>query len=479
MDLAVSLEDRGDRASAIYRALVAAMSDGRLRSGDRLPATRSLAADLGVSRTTVASAYERLVSEGYVEGRVGAGTYVTEAGTPRTPAKQADPGALRPRPGWTYTAEPTSSSHADIAFDFRTGIPDPTLFPFDTWRRLVTSELRLRANSLGAYGDPSGHRPLREAIARHVGRARSVLTHADDVIITNGTQHALDLVGRVLISPNDLVAVEDPGYPMARELFQSHGARIAPVPVDDEGLVVSALPHGTRLVFTTPSHQFPMGRAMSLARRRELLEWCDSRGAAIFEDDYDSEFRFTERPLEPLYSLDTSGRVLYAGTFSKSLLPSLRMGFLLVPPSLRDAVQGARQLTDWHGVIPLQAALARFIDEGQHARHVRRASAIYARRHEAVVDGIERRLGEWLTVVPSSAGLHVCAPVRSGLQLDATGLVSAARSAGVVFETLSAFTIGPQALDGLVLGYGMAPAEVIDQGLARIAGLLGRYVTAA
>jgi len=480
MDLWVDLNRRGDRATAIYRALVAAMTDGRLRSGDRLPPMRALATDLAVSRTTVATVYERLTAEGYVEGRVGSGTFVTAAGGLPTEQPRRPVGQLQPKPGWTFRPSVTSSQLVPPPFDFRAGIPDPALFPFDIWRRLVAGELRLGAHQVGTYSEPSGHAGLRAAIAGHLGRSRSMSATADDVLVTNGTQQGLDLIARVLLQPGDVVAVEDPGYPHARELFAAHGATVAPVPVDAEGLLVQQIPPSARLVFSTPSHQFPLGVPMSLPRRRELIGWGEQHDAAIIEDDYDSEFRYTARPLEPLHAMDRSGRVIYAGTFSKSLLPSLRMGFLVVPESLRAALQAARQLTDWHGVTALQAALARFIDEGQLARHVRRASGVYQQRRDAVIDGVQRHLGEWLEVVPSAAGLHICARSRPGLVLDSAGLLVAARRQGITVEGLAEHHAMPPAgpvQTGLVIGYGMAQLPSIDAGLAVTGRLLRRFVS--
>ena len=294
-----------------------------------------------------------------------------------------------------------------MPYDFSVGVPDPALFPFDTWRRLVSSELRAGANAPGRYADPAGLLALREAVSRYVGVSRSVLCDPEDVVVTNGTQHAIDLVCRVVLDPGDTVAVEDPGYPPAATLFAASGMRVAPVPVDEEGLVVEALPARARLVYVTPSHQFPTGAAMSLRRRVALVEWAQVHDALVVEDDYDSEFRFSSRPLEPLVNLDPSGRVCYVGSFSKTMLPALRLGFVVAPPSLRPALRTARQLSDGFSPVPTQAALARFIDEGMLARHVRKASNAYARRHVAVLAALEPVPG--LRVVPSSAGLHLCA----------------------------------------------------------------------
>ncbi|MFC6045570.1 MocR-like pyridoxine biosynthesis transcription factor PdxR [Nocardioides hankookensis] len=466
MDLAVDLSERGDRASAIYRALLDAVRAGRLKQGDRLPPTRALAQDLGVSRNTVALAYERLVAEGFLESRVGAGTYVTGQATP-TP-RTTRTGALTPRPGWTFTPTPTSGTTQAPPYDFRSGIPDASLFPFDTWRRLVAAELRAGAHAPGRYADPAGHPDLRAAIARYVALSRGVTADADDVVVTHGTQQALDLVARVLVGPGDVVAVEDPGYPLARDLFASYGARVVPVPVDRDGLVVDLLPDDVRVVFTTPSHQFPFGPPLSRDRRRALLDVADRRGVAIVEDDYDSEFRFTDGPLEPLHALDEHGRVIYVGTFSKSLVPALRAGYLVAPSSLHEALRAARQLADGYGQPAQEVALARFISDGLLGAHLRRARAVYAERRALLLDGLDRRLGDRLEVMPSAAGLHLTAVLRDQGVAD-TEVVAAAAAEGVAVEALSSYALGDGVPSGLVLGYGAASAGAITAGLERLA----------
>ncbi len=474
MDLVISLDGTGEKTVRVYRALREAIVDGRLPAGHRLPATRVLAADLGVARNSVATAYERLVAEGYLSSRVGAGTYVAPIRSRPAPRRPpADP--LRPRAGWTFEPLPVSSQQAPARYDFRSGIPDAGLFPFDTWRRLVAAEVRLRANSPGTYAEPSGHPALRAAVARYLGVSRSIRAVPDDVLVTNGTQHALDLISRVLLRPGDVVAVEDPGYPPARRLFASAGARLVPVPVDEEGLVVAALPGNARLVYATPSHQFPLGRAMSLARRHALLDWARRRPAAIVEDDYDSEFRFSARPLEPLHSLDTAGRVLYVGTFSKTMLPTVRTGFVLTPASLRPALVAARQLSDGYGQVAVQAALARFIDEGLLARHVRRAGKAYAGRHTRMIARLSAMAG--LDVVPSAAGLHVTALLRDGDTARAGRVVRAAAGAGVALEDLATYAAGGQdstAQAGFVFGFGGIGPAGIDEGLTILADVLRR-----
>ncbi|GGR62482.1 GntR family transcriptional regulator/MocR family aminotransferase [Nocardioides luteus] len=462
MDLALDLTDRSVRSASLYRALRDALADGRLKAGDRLPASRALAKDLGISRNTVATVYERLVAEGFLESRVGAGTYVAES-TPQ-PRNEATSGALRPRAGWRWTPRPTSGDGAVPAYDLRVGIPDAELFPFDTWRRILAAESRLRGHNPGAYPSPAGLPRLREALAHTVAYHRGVRADPDQIVVTSGTQQALDLVARVLLEPGDVVAVEDPGYASARDLFASHGARVVPVPVDEAGLVVADIPEQARLVYTTPSHQFPLGVRLSRSRRRELLAFAHTHGAGIVEDDYDSEFRFTERPLEPLHALDDQGRVIYVGTFSKSLLPSLRTGYLVAPGTLVDSLLAAKQLADGFGPVQPQAALARFLEEGLLARHVRKASKTYAARRSLLLE----TLATWpVEVLPSAAGLHLSA--YADVPPD---LRERAAADGLAVDTIAANRLLP-GRDGLFLGYGAVRTETLPRGLELLARLAG------
>ncbi|WP_405145853.1 PLP-dependent aminotransferase family protein [Sphaerisporangium sp. NBC_01403] len=469
MDLHVSLTGPGDRASRIYRELLEAILDGRLRPGERLPPTRELALRLQVARNTVAVAYERLTAEGFLVARVGAGTFVgTEPLTRARPRAAPTGSGVRPRPFWDSVPPPAPTVPAPV-HDFRVGTPDGALFPLATWRRLIAGELRDSAIRAAGYDQPGGHPGLREAIARYVGVSRSVRAGPDDVLVTQGAQQALDLVGRVLIEPGECVAVEEPGYPPARLLFRSLGARVVPVPVDDEGLDVSALPAAARLVYVTPSHQFPLGTPMSLARRAALLEWASRRGAVIVEDDYDSEFRFSDRPLAPLQSLDRTGRVVYVGTFSKTLLPRLRLGFLVAPASLQPALRAAQQLTSWHGEYTVQAALTRFIDTGELPRHIRRATRVYAARHERIVTALRSDFADWLDPVPSAAGLHLCARLKPGASIDLARVLNRARDLGVATDSLAGYCVGDRPQAGLVLGYGTIHTENIAAGLRLLA----------
>ena len=468
LELHVHLVGRGDLTGEIYRQLRAAIVEGRLRAGERLPPTRELATGLAVSRTTVMEAYDRLLSEGFTEARTGSGTYVSDAvdGTP--PQTAAPPGALRPRPFWDGVWLPRALDSA-LDYDFRTGIPDTRLFPFDHWRRLEGRAWRRAAKGgTPAYGEPAGDPDLRAAIVRHLAVARGVRAGADDVVITNGTQQGVDVIARALLRPGDVVAVEDPGYAPPRHLFSSLGLTVVGVEVDDEGLRVDDLPGDAKLVFVAPSHQFPLGIAMSLRRRTQLLAWAERHDAAILEDDYDSEFRLTARPIEPLQALDRTGRVLYVGTFSKTLLPALRIGFVIVPASIRRAVATAKFLTDWHTSMPIQRTLAAFLDDGSFARHVRRLRVIYRERHEVLTATLRRDFADDLDVLPASAGVHVAALSRRH-GVDALSRIAGRAAAdGVTVQEVAALAVAERRRAGLLFGYGAITVERIPEGLARL-----------
>jgi GntR family transcriptional regulator/MocR family aminotransferase len=459
----VSLAGRGDLSARIYRQLHEAVIDGRLRAGEKLPPTRELARRLAVSRNTVTLAYERLTAEGFLVGRVGAGTFV--CATP--PAPQAEhatgAGAVPPKPVWRALAAPPVRDAPPPAYDFGVGVPDVRRFPMAAWRRQVARQLRDVPAEDTLYGDPAGHAGLRAEIARHIGLSRSVRVPAEQVLVTSGTQQALDLVARVLLSPGDRVAVEEPGYAPARELFASHGARVTGVPVDAEGVVVRAIPAGTRLVYTTPSHQFPLGPPMSLGRRTALLEWAREAGAVVIEDDYDSEFRFADRPLESLHGLDRGDRVLYVGSFSKTMLPMLRLGFVVAPLSLSAALRSAKRLADLQTETATQGAMAGFMADGLFVRHLRRATREYGARRALVLTALRRDFADRLEVVPSTAGLHLAAWPTD--EVDVAGLVERAAAAGVAVADLAQYHGFGPGRPGLALGYGRIEQDRIEEGL--------------
>ncbi|CAM5275236.1 MocR-like pyridoxine biosynthesis transcription factor PdxR [Leifsonia shinshuensis] len=475
----MSIEGRGDRTERVYRELRDAVLDGRLRRGERLPATRELAASLGVSRSTVSTAYERLTAEGYLVARVGSGTYVAmPASTPSRAPRRSAPsgtaarGAALPAPAWRDLADPLWSEPHPIAYDFSVGSPDPALFPADAWRRSVMAALRGPALRSAHYADPAGPERLRAGIARHLGLARSVAATAADVVVTSGAQQAFDLLGRTLLRPGDTVIVEDPGYPPVRQLFEQLGARVVPVPVDQEGLRVDLLPPA-RMVYVTPSHQFPLGGVLPLERRAALLEWAAREDAVVIEDDYDSEYRFGARALDPLQRLDADGRVVYVGTFSKTMLPGLRLGFVVAPPSLVPALRSAKRLTDWHNDVVTQAAMASLLDSGAFASHVRRARRVYEERHALIGREAGRLLAGRLDVVPSAAGLHLALRPADGVPFDSARVAAAAAVAGVAVQALPRFAV-TGGWEGLLLGFGAIAAADIPDGVRLLAEAAAR-----
>ena len=463
MEFHVSLAGRGDLSARIYRQLHEAVLDGRLRSGERLPPTRELARQLAVSRNTVALAYERLTAEGFLVGRVGAGTFV--CATPPAPAVRpaASAGAVSPRTVWRDLATTGGPPAGALRYDFRAGVPDAHRFPIEAWRRQVARQLRDLPLAEADYGDPAGDPALRTEIARHIGLARSVRVPPEQVLVTSGAQQALDLVARVLVEPGTRVAVEEPGYPPAREAFTSFGARLAGVPVDEEGVDVRAIPAGTRLIYTTPSHQFPLGPPMSLARRTDLLAWARQADAVVIEDDYDSEFRFADRPLEPLHSLDRGDHVLYVGSFSKTMVPMLRLGFLVAPPSLLPALTTAKRLADRQTDATTQGAMARFMADGLFVRHVRRSTREYAARRALILTVLRRDFADRLEVVPATAGLHLAAWLCG--DEDVPALVERAAAAGVRVEDMASYYGFGAGRPGLVIGYGGIARDRIEDGL--------------
>jgi GntR family transcriptional regulator/MocR family aminotransferase len=472
MDVHISLAGSGDLSEQVYRQLLEAIVDGRLQNGARLPPTRELAASLKVSRNTVAVAYERLNAEGFTTSKVGSGTYVSVQSLNRTVPRRARRGAkVQINPVWEDFPHFGPLSMGRERYNFGVGIPDDGLFPWDVWRRIVSNIHAERLDGANSYGFPAGHSSLRRAIARHIGISRSVHAGVDDVLVTHGTQQALDIICRVLIAKGSVVAVEDPGYSPARRLFHSYGAKVEMVPVDEEGLIVDELPHNARLVYTTPSHQFPLGMAMSLRRRSQLIDWAEDHNAVIIEDDYDSEFRFDERSLEPLQSLDPDGRVIYLGTFSKTLLPMLRVGFLVAPQILRGPLRFAKQLTDWHNETITQIALAQFMEEGHFARHLRRANRVYGERHGIASKAVRDLLSGHLTMLPSSAGLHICAIQRADSQVNIEVVQELALQRGVAVQTLRSFIVRSMTRYGLVIGFGAIAAEDIEPGIRVLADI--------
>ncbi len=472
----------------LYERLRSAVLAGELRAGTRLPSTRALASALGVSRNTVMASFEQLLAEGYLEGRVGAGTYVThtlpddllrlreQAGPIEATTGSAKPLSRR---GELLTATPVSYARLPgPPRPFRIGVPAADAFPFELWSRLVARRWRSAPQELLGYGDPAGYRPLREAIAAYVGVARGVRCDAGQVVIVGGSQQALDLSARLLLDDGDAVWMEEPGYQGARAAFRGAGARVVPVPVDDEGLDVAAgmaLCPDAAMAYVTPSHQFPLGATMSLSRRLALLEWAQQAGAWIIEDDVSSEYRYAGRPLEALQGLDRGGRVIYAGTFSKVLAPAIRLGYVVVPPDLVDAFVAARAVSDRHSPSVDQAALADFMEAGHFERHVRRMRALYHERQAALVDACGRELGGLLEVEAADAGMHL--PGRLPPLADDVACSAGALDAGIEATALSRYCVQPPPSPVLLLGYTVVPADEALGAVRTLAGALRRAMS--
>lgn len=474
MDLHIVIDPAQPRGEQLLRQLRSAIRSGRLATGAQLPPTRLLAAQLGLARQTVAAAYERLALEQLIEARRGRGSFVCAlppAGDPEPPPATPPHFASAARIAMFQALPVPLLRFADSPlsrWDFVGGSPEPALFPHEDWRRHLHAAQRQLGQG-GAHAPPAGLPALREAIAEHVAYARGVRCSAADVIVTQGAQQAFDLLVRVLVAPGDTVAVESPGYPPLTGLLQAQGARLVPVPVDAEGLVTAALPAGARLIHVTPAHQFPLGMPMTAARRRELLAWAAREGTVVIEDDYDSEFRFEGPPRDSLQGLDTEGRVAFVGSFSKTLAPSLRLGYVIAPPALRDALLHAKHLADVHGPSLLQNALARFMAEGAYRRHLRRCLGEYARRREALRHGVEQHLSHWLRLVPAEAGFHQAALQQGDTALDTPRLAALARRLDVGLYPLQAFGDAPP---GLLMGFGRIAADDIEPALARVADLI-------
>jgi GntR family transcriptional regulator/MocR family aminotransferase len=462
---------RGTLARELHAQLRAAVLDGRLPANSALPATRNVAEALGVARNTVVTVYDLLIAEGYLIPRKGARPLVAEFA--RRASKSPRPGVDESRfaPIWRTPFLQPSAPRVLPERNFRLGIPDHRHFPHDVWRRLMAQALRRSAREPFAYAPSQGIPALREAIAQHVAFARAVACTADDVIVTSGAQQAFDLVARLLVTPGQTrVAVEEPGYPPVRAAFAAAGAQLVPLPVDDEGLCVERLPEDVRIISVTPSHQSPTGVAMSLRRRTALLEFARTHRAVIVEDDYDGEFRFGGRPLDALQTLDRDALVFYVGTFSKSIFPSLRKGFVVAPAWARRGLVTVKHCVDSHCDTITQSVLAAFIRDGHLARHVRHMRPIYAGRREALLAGLHRDLGEWLQPIASEAGLHLAARVRVPAQ--ASKIMPTVLRFAPGAESTADYAMTCDIEPAVTFGYGVIDAAEITVALKKLRAAL-------
>jgi len=474
----LSLERTGSVAlqRQVYAALREAILAGRLPPGTRLPSSRTLASELGAARNTVVGAFEQLAAEGYVEARVGDGTRVATV-LPETllhaRRSHVPPAAGASAPGLSRRGHALVAARRPLQDvsrrAFQPGLPALDEFPRELWARLLGRRSRLPARGSLGYSHPAGLPSLRQAIAAYVGGARGVTCDADQVIVVAGAQAGLDLACRLLLDAGDAAWLENPGYLGARGALLGAGASLVPVPVDEEGIDVEAGRHAgpARLVYVTPSHQFPLGATMSLARRLALLAWAAEAGAWIVEDDYDSEYRYSGRPIAAMQGLDPAGRVVYVGTFSKTMFPALRAGYLIVPPPLVDAFGAAVRLTGQQVPAADQAALADFITEGHFAAHVRRMRALYAARREHLVASLRRRLSGILEVVPSEGGMQLAAMLPAGV--DDVAASRAADAGGIVAPPLALYHLGTRRRRGLHLGYASVREREMGPQVERLA----------
>ena len=485
--LALSLDPRS--ATPLHRQLYdeirAAVLAGRLSAGARLPSTRALAADLDISRNTVAGAFDQLLAEGYIEGRPGAGTFIAKelperllrvAPSARMPdtIPRTHPAAIRARPHARRHSRRAASRDGASATRLPPRHPrSRRLSPRAIWSRIAARQYRQSRFDLFSYGDPAGHAPLRRAIAEYLRAARGVNCSWEQVIVTSGSQQALDLAARVLLDPGDTAWVEDPGYFGARGAWTAAGVHCASIPVDAEGLSVAqgelSAPEA-RMAYVSPSRQYPLGITMSLSRRMALLDWAHRRGAWIAEDDYDSEFRYAGRPLAALQGLDTCGRVIYIGTFSKVLFPALRLGYMVVPDGAVDAFAAARALSDRHPPGPSQALVTEFLAEGHFARHIRRMRTLYAERQDALVSAARREWKGLLEVSPADSGMHLVGWLPKGV--SDRGISQRAAAAGIAAPPLSAYYRAAAARPALLLGYSSITARRIHEGARRLAAAM-------
>ena len=491
--------DRKPDAPPLYRQVYdqvrLAVLEGRLSPGARLPSSRILAEELRCSRNTVVGAFEQLLAEGYLEGHVGSGTYVSRVlpdellavrpvKEPRTAEDDSHAPSLGKRGQRLAQLDPPGAParRQDARRAFVPGMPETAFFPFSVWGRLVGRFWRVPPRELLRPGEAGGFRPLREAIAAYLRAVRALPVEPEQVFVTSGAQQALDLVARLLVDPGEKVWIEDPGYAGLRGPLLAAGAEIVALPVDEEGIDVKEglrrAPEA-RMAAVTPARQYPLGLPMSLARRLELLVWAQEAGAWVVEDDYDSEYRYAGRPLAPLQSLDEgAGRVVYIGSLSKVLFPSIRLGYLVVPPSLVEPVTRARAVLEDYPALALQPALAAFIQEGHFAAHLRRMRALYQARQDALLEAADRHLSGLLELSVSEAGLHLLGRLRVSGVTDHE-VSAAAAAAGLLVPPLSAYYFEAPpggATNAVLLGFSAVPEEVMDNQVKKLAQALDTLI---
>ena len=480
MDLLIPINERREPLyRQIYAGLRTRILSGELDGGRRLPSSRDLADQLNVSRTVVLLAYEQLEAEGYLVGRTGSGTYVSKglAGERRLHAARARTHASFELSRFgafaaVRAAEPgfAERSAQGCRYDFTYGEGDLWAFPFAKWRRIVLEQAR--ALPPGAeYGSADGNSKLREALCGHLRRSRGVICDPEQILITNGPMQALDLVARVLIERGHQMAIEEPVCKGMRDVLRAAGAQVAPVPVDDHGLIPAQLPSGARAVFVTP-HQFPTGAILSLARRRELLDWASRENALIIEDDYDGEFGCQGPRTESLHGLDTEGRVIYISMFSRMILPALRAAYLVVPQTLIGVFSAAKRLCDSHNGVFEQEALAELITSGLYERHMRRARRRNVASRAALLKAAHDHFGNRVTVTGDGAGAHVVLWLDPAISEEAA--IAAAAARGVRVRGVAHYFAEQASRPGILLGYAGLKEPMIREGIKQLAAAIPR-----
>ncbi len=463
----LSQQDNMPLHRRLYEALRRAMLDGKLSAGDRLPSSRELTQDLKLSRNTVVAALNQLTVEGYLVSRVGSGTYVND-NLPRTAARTHHARASTRLASLSKRGNALSTTYCATQLEvqpFTPGVADFSAFPVALWQRLQNKHWRMTYPEMLDYSYSGGHAPLRRAVADYLRVFRSVPLDVDQVIITSGTQQSLELCAQLLGDHGDTVWLEDPAYWGAIKAFMATGLRTHPVPVDQHGMAPGPADEkqAPRLIYTTPSHQYPTGAVMSLPRRQQLLGIASAHNAWILEDDYDSEFRFSGPPLSSLAGLDQEQRVLYMGSFSKVLYPGLKLGYLVVPKRLVTPFKQAHYDLNRPGQMPLQAALAEFIEMGHFASSLRRARHSYAERRHCLLEALQPCLGSRADISGAEQGLHLC--LRLPTEIDDKALALRIGDMGMTVRALSAYCLQRTDARGLVIGYGYAPlADIAHYG---------------
>lgn len=477
MNLVIPLSKQGEPLfRQIYLGLRRAILSGTLRAGDQLPSTRALAEQLHVSRTIVLLAYDQLLAEGFVSGHRGSGTYVSAGLSLHSHKKKEASATLRLSQFGQIAAEispkvafPKRRSQP-LRYDFAYGRTNLDVFPFEAWRRILLRNARRASVRDLEYGSAAGSPDLQEAISAHVRRSRAVTCDPSQVMIVSGSQQALDLVTRVLLERGERVAIEDPQYQGARQILLTAGIRLYPVPVDRDGLITHKLPGKARAAFVTPSHQFPTGTVLTLSRRLELLAWAKRQNAIVVEDDYDGEFRYDGQPLESLQGLDPEGRVIYIGTFSRTIFPSLRIGYLIAPKPLIPAFTAAKWLCDRHTATLEQRTLAEFITSGLYERCLHRVRRRNALQRETLLHAMHKYIGDRAEITGDAAGAHLVLWPRHRASEEAIIQRAASRDVGIY--GISSYFLKRPTRTGFMIGYSRMKEAEIREGIRRLSEIL-------